>query len=333
MMNMKREPQTMDCRNFRHELENSVAALTPTLLGDDSRAHAAACDACAAHWREHLSLHHLLRSLDAITPPADFDVRLYARLDARKRKQRSVLSDIRRMWLPNLSTPTSLAKAATCCLSLVFLIVILHSSSSMLPQNPLSPKQDNEEFAASQSDALLLAPATSNIPRTAPDNVIPPVNKASNVAAQSSPTPRNHIKNNLSERHRANAKQGAQMASRSSRPSYAEAAASTRIERNQRARGVMRLRDATVSVSSRMMEATLRDGRRAGQAVVLNAVSFGDDTCRTPRNLQAPILNKVYGENFRFRSTRVENNRTPLRRACRARVCGRRFADADFRRI
>lgn len=281
MTKRKCESQTMNCRIFRRELENSDAS-TPPALNRDSRTHAAQCAACAAQWREHLSLQCLLRNLDTVTPPADFDARLFARLDRCEPTQGFTAQGFRRIGLPNFAPQTIFARAVTCCVSLAFLAFIFQSSSFVTTQNSFPQEHNDEESIASQpatpslvtpiSNSALIATTTRNDEMFSADSASDITNQPPTYTSKASVT-----LSSIEQRH-AISKRRAQVSSRISRAAVAEAIASTEFNRSQRARAAMHSRDATIRVSPRMMEATLRDGRRAGQAVMLNAVSFGDDT-------------------------------------------------------
>lgn len=280
MTKRKCESQTMNCKIFRRELENSNVSTTPPSLNRAARAHAAHCTACAAQWREQLSLQRLLRNLDTVAPPADFDARLFARLDGRKLKQGFAMRGIRRMGLPTFASHTAFAKAVTCCVSLAFLAFIFQSSSFVTPHNSFSQEFSDQNLVASQANTpSFVSPiSTSALMATTSDELLTS-DRASNVTSQPvASSPRTAMKVSLIQQRHATLKQRAQASSRISRAAFADALASNEFDRSQRVRATMFSRAATISVSPRMMEATLRDGRKAGQAVMLNAVSFGDDT-------------------------------------------------------
>lgn len=260
MTKMEGDATTMNCGLFQRELERTNAA--SPLLGDDSRAHAARCPSCAVHLRKRITFNHLLRSLDPITPPPDFDARLQARLDARNRTKRFAVGNVSRFKLPSFTARTSFVKVIACCLSLVFLTVIFHASSFISLQ-----QQKGEETPSLHAETLSLALTTN--PASNPvikDETLSHV-KPTNLTMQArSPFAGSSVNVNFAEQRRAVSKR------------RAKAIAPTEIDRSQQAREAVYLRNATINVSPRMMEATLRDGRRAGQAVMLNAVSFGDDT-------------------------------------------------------
>lgn len=68
-----------DCKTYRTEFED--AASGPS---DAARAHAASCGACGEVLRANDSLGRILRGLERVEAPADFEFRLRARIAARK---------------------------------------------------------------------------------------------------------------------------------------------------------------------------------------------------------------------------------------------------------
>ena len=77
------------CRIVRREIDESELNLR---LSDQLQAHIASCPACRAFRDERTRLHQLVGSLEPVTAPADFDVRLRARIAAeRQRPERASL--------------------------------------------------------------------------------------------------------------------------------------------------------------------------------------------------------------------------------------------------
>jgi hypothetical protein len=68
-----------DCKTYRTEFEDAAHGLS-----DAARAHAASCGACGEVLRAGDSLNRILRGLERIEAPADFEFRLRARIAARK---------------------------------------------------------------------------------------------------------------------------------------------------------------------------------------------------------------------------------------------------------
>src|ERR1051325_7230851 len=72
---------TNECRDVRQEIDQSELGQR---LSESSESHLIGCASCAAFRDERLRLRELVGSLEPVTAPADFDMRLRARL-ARER--------------------------------------------------------------------------------------------------------------------------------------------------------------------------------------------------------------------------------------------------------
>src|SRR5712664_1558799 len=76
-----------DCREMRREIDQSELGQR---LSEQAEQHLATCPACAEFRAERSSLRELVGSLEPVTAPADFDIRLRARIarehDARARQ-------------------------------------------------------------------------------------------------------------------------------------------------------------------------------------------------------------------------------------------------------
>jgi hypothetical protein len=89
---------TNECRGVRQEIDQSEL---DQRLSESSESHVIGCASCAAFRAERTRLRELVGSLQPVTAPADFDVRLRARI-AREQGQRSAQPSIFRLFM---STP------------------------------------------------------------------------------------------------------------------------------------------------------------------------------------------------------------------------------------
>jgi hypothetical protein len=89
---------TNECRSVRQEIDQSELGQR---LSDSSESHVIGCASCGAFRAERTRLRELVGSLQPVTAPADFDVRLRARI-AREQNQGSAQPSIFRLFM---STP------------------------------------------------------------------------------------------------------------------------------------------------------------------------------------------------------------------------------------
>src|ERR1041385_7286116 len=82
-----------ECRDVRQEIDQSELGLR---LSESSESHVIGCARCAAFRAERTRLRELVGSLRPVTAPADFDMRLRARI-AREQVQSSTRSEERRV--------------------------------------------------------------------------------------------------------------------------------------------------------------------------------------------------------------------------------------------
>jgi hypothetical protein len=71
------------CRMTRREIDESELNLR---LSDQAQAHLATCSSCAAFREERTRLRQLVGSLETVAAPADFDIRLRARIAAERQR-------------------------------------------------------------------------------------------------------------------------------------------------------------------------------------------------------------------------------------------------------
>ncbi|HEX3560985.1 MAG TPA: hypothetical protein VHU19_17420 [Pyrinomonadaceae bacterium] len=74
-----------DCKTYREEIEE-LAGVGRLSLG--ARAHVNACEGCRGLERERASLRHLVRGLERVEAPSDFEFRLRARMNASRASER-----------------------------------------------------------------------------------------------------------------------------------------------------------------------------------------------------------------------------------------------------
>src|SRR5436305_3620226 len=89
---------TNECRGVRQEIDQSELGQR---LSESSESHVIGCASCAAFRAERTRLRELVGRLRPVTAPADFDMRLRARI-AREQGQRSAQPSIFRLFM---STP------------------------------------------------------------------------------------------------------------------------------------------------------------------------------------------------------------------------------------
>ena len=92
------------CRMVRREIDESELNVR---LSDQIQAHMASCPSCRAFRDERTRLRQLVGSLEPVTAPADFDLRLRARIAAER--QRPVRASLFPHFL--VSTPAMAAAA------------------------------------------------------------------------------------------------------------------------------------------------------------------------------------------------------------------------------
>jgi hypothetical protein len=130
---------TNDCRNARGEIDQSELGQR---LSESAESHLITCASCAAFRAERTRLRELVGSLQPVTAPADFDLRLRARI-ARERGPRATSSFFRVF----MSTP-AIAVAALIVMIVGGIVWLKqHNAQPPVPaiaanppvQNPLGP--------------------------------------------------------------------------------------------------------------------------------------------------------------------------------------------------
>jgi hypothetical protein len=130
----------MNCTASQNEIEELSAT---NLLSDAARTHVAACLKCAEFYTERIALRTLLKSLEQVVAPTDFDFKLSARLAAAK-TARATPRLFKQTFSPGL---TSVALAS--------LFVIAICTAVILREIRIAPKTDASQpkiFEAHQSE-------------------------------------------------------------------------------------------------------------------------------------------------------------------------------------
>lgn len=236
----------MNCSYFKRELETSHA---PALLSDKSRAHAACCQACATIWQEQLSLNQLLRELEPIDLPDDFDLRLHECI--RAGKSSSVFNPF---FLPSLLT---FARIASSSAVLILIAAVLYAAL-----NGSFERKTADQIAVVSSEITEQDASVVYKLITLSDDLIATDKKfnehqpkeAHNKLRGATSIPRNRI---ISTRRPRSANEGLTDLITLSSTTYASQAKST------------------LKSSPQPMQVTLRDAHGEREAFLLNAVSFG----------------------------------------------------------
>lgn len=151
--------KTTNCRAVRREIDESD--LSPALT-NESEAHLGRCTSCRDFRDQRIRLRQLVGSLEPVTAPADFDLRLRARIAAeRQRPARGSL-------FPNFLLTTPVMAAATVIVMLAASIVWF----TQYQRKRTSPVAQQNSPAALQPDAgaKLIAAAEENPNRANDDN-------------------------------------------------------------------------------------------------------------------------------------------------------------------
>src|SRR3989442_1744795 len=140
---------TNECRRVRLEIDQSELGQR---LSESSESHVIGCASCAAFRAERTRLRELVGSLQPVTAPADFDMRLRARI-AREQDQSSAQPSIFRLFM---STPA--IAVAGLIVMVVGGLVWMNQRSVQPPKptarnQPASPNPANPAGASTQPGA------------------------------------------------------------------------------------------------------------------------------------------------------------------------------------
>jgi hypothetical protein len=149
------------CRIMRREIDESELNLR---LSDQAQAHVASCPSCREFRDERIRLRQLVGSLEPVTAPADFDVRLRARIAAER--QRPARASLFPHFL--VSTP-AMAAAAVIVMLAASIVWFSQRNGNHAPtvaqRGSASERPGNDEALTPASD---LSPAKTT---EAPDQV------------------------------------------------------------------------------------------------------------------------------------------------------------------
>jgi len=264
----------MNCKHFEHEIGIADA---PHMLSEDARRHAANCSSCTTRRDEHIALKRLMRDLNDIVVPTDFDLQLRARLADHRVAAPTRLFDLLWCRLPRLFDQPLYVKVAACCLPLLFIAITLnHSSPTAYEADTLVASSG---YRGGDSE-------TSEQNRT----VTPaPLRLASNGGRAKVFIERKTERSNIP---------GVRDDARRTRINYALGTKTVTAKQTVHEREM----DASefssgvpVTVSTRGIEVTRRDGQGAGQPLILDAVSFGDNPLTQTAKLTVKGANTQQG--------------------------------------
>ncbi len=149
-----------DCRDARREIDQSELGQR---LSEQVESHVIGCASCAAFRAERTRLRELVGSLQPITAPADFDMRLRARI-ARERDQRATSSFFRVF----MSTPA--IGVAAVIVMIVGGIVWMNQRNGQSPVNTTAAKPPAENPVGSVASTKDQPPANSDVNSTKESN-------------------------------------------------------------------------------------------------------------------------------------------------------------------
>src|ERR1700759_3505384 len=133
-----------ECKTYQSEIEDSARGMS-----DRARTHAESCGACGESLRASDSLSRLVRGLEKVEAPADFEFRLRARIASRK-GGRGRFQTARRGALYGYSTVT----AAVCFL-------LISASLYLWQWHGRAPSDERKDSVAVESEkALQRTPAS-----------------------------------------------------------------------------------------------------------------------------------------------------------------------------
>ena len=153
-----------ECRNTRREIDELEWGHRPSV---QATAHIAACAACRQFQAERTSLRELVRSLEPVVAPPDFDMRLHARIAAEKYDNRQ-----QPFFARLISTP-ALAAAA--------LFVIVAGSIFWISRRPTNPAVTPSKSEVATNKDQSNVPAT--VSQSEPQNAAVPSEEGSDLAS------------------------------------------------------------------------------------------------------------------------------------------------------
>jgi hypothetical protein len=239
-----------DCKAYRHEI---VEAFDGGALSRGASAHAASCGACGEELRGRESLRALVRGLDKVEAPADFEYRLRARMGAGGVGGRR--APLRGLRLIYAFAPV----AAAACFLVVSTALYLRQAAKTTPAEAptavaSAPPARNAEAVAERA-ATTTTGAAGEVKELKPTGERPPVVASAPTVHKSRPAV-----------HRSRA---------ASQPTREVAEGSQRSETlSLTAARVISGSGMTIALKT-PLRVVLRDEGGAGRVVPMRAVSFG----------------------------------------------------------
>lgn len=244
-----------DCYLYQSEIDGAAEGGE---LGRAARAHVAACRACGGELRARESLRALVRGLDRVEAPADFEFRLRARMAGGER------AGGRRGPFRGLRLAYAFAPVAAAACFLVVSAALYYRQAART--GAVRPAASAVEPARGGAAAGVATGAEVEVARAPEGGDAPPVADKNDAAGNHAASP--------SKRAAVVTRQAASVASRGERS--LRAARETRLYGVNTAR-VVRPQGVTFAVKtqSEPLRMILRDERGGGRVVPMRAVSFG----------------------------------------------------------
>jgi hypothetical protein len=146
-----------DCRVTRREIDESELNQK---LSEQARSHVASCDSCRGFRAERTSLRELVGSLEPVTAPGDFEMRLRARLASDKQ------SRARQPYFFRLIVGTPAIAAAAFLVVVALTLAWFAQQSTQTPEIAKVPIQETP--GRSQSEIAGIDPVKNDLNVTAP---------------------------------------------------------------------------------------------------------------------------------------------------------------------
>lgn len=242
-----------DCRTVRREIDTSELGQR---LSDPLEMHLATCAACAQFRTERAQLRELVGSLKPVVAPADFDMRLRARI-AREKDARARQPFIFRFAM----TTPAIAVAALIVLTIASVVWI--NQRNQTPNTPVAADTGNNEKVTSPAQLPVISKDAGALPK---EPLVATVSQPGN-SKRANPSERNPVK---------------------SLPASVNPRAQVSEFNTTAAQSIRQTRDRAGEVSlaapSKPMVVSMQDANGATHKILLPPISFGSqrlDT-RTP---------------------------------------------------
>jgi hypothetical protein len=233
-----------DCESIRTRIEESPALAE---LSGELRAHAETCAACGESLRARASLDGLLRGLQRVEAPADFEFRLRARVNARKGGRG-------RTFFALLVTAPGYATVAA-----AILFTVISATIYLRRQHTRAPAVAPKSVAESANHGIKAQPQDTSA------TVSPPIvsnARMSEVASATGPS-------------RANGERRRSVAQKAREAARADAGARRLASNSFSDYSAPVISRIPVSASAEPLRVVLRDESGAARVVSMRSVSFG----------------------------------------------------------